>query len=235
MSLPNSGILYICGTPIGNLEDITLRALRILKEVDLIAAEDTRRTSKLLSYYNISKPITSYYEYNKIKKGEILLKYLKEGKSIALISDSGMPGIQDPGEDLIKESIKNNISVIVIPGVSSITTALVISGLSTKNFIFLGYFPRKKSKQTKLLEKLKEEDKIMVFFESPRRLYKTLNVIFELLGDRQIAIARELTKKFEEIKRGKIKEILEDLKNKEIKGEITLVISGKERNKDADI
>jgi 16S rRNA (cytidine1402-2'-O)-methyltransferase len=230
MYLPNSGKLYVCGTPIGNLEDITLRALRILKEVDLIAAEDTRRIKKLLNHYSITKPLISYYEYNKEKRKKFLLNFLKEGKNIALVSDSGMPGIQDPGEDLIKEAIENNISVEVIPGVSAVTTALVISGFSSKEFLFLGYFPRKNSKQKKILKDLKNKNRTIIFFESPKRLYKTLNIILELLGDCEVAICRELTKKFEEVKRGKISKILEELKEKEIKGEITLVISQKGGN-----
>lgn len=235
MSLHNLGKLYICGTPIGNLEDITIRVLKILKEVDLIAAEDTRRTKKLLNYYHIDKPLISYHEHNKIKTGKILLDYLKKGKNIALTSDAGMPGIQDPGEDLIKEAIENNIPVEVIPGVSAITTSLVISGFPTKSFIFLGYFPRKKSRQKKLLEEIKEENRTIIFFESPKRIINTLNIILETIGNCRITICRELTKKFEEVKRGRISEIVEELKNREIKGEITVVFFPKGESGNAHI
>jgi 16S rRNA (cytidine1402-2'-O)-methyltransferase len=220
------GTLYLCGTPIGNIEDITLRALRILKEVDLIAAEDTRVTRKILYHYQIKTKITSYHQHNKVKKGKYLIDLLQKGKNIALVSDAGMPGISDPGHDLISLAIENKIPIVPIPGPTAILTALVISGLPTRHFTFEGFLPSTRKKRVNLLKKLKEEDRVMIFFESPHRILKTLNDILEILGDRQIAVMRELTKKFEEVIRGKVSEVIDRFNLVPPKGELTIVLSG---------
>ncbi|WIF96157.1 16S rRNA (cytidine(1402)-2'-O)-methyltransferase [Caminicella sporogenes] len=220
------GKLYICPTPIGNLEDITIRTLNILKKVDLIAAEDTRHTIKLLNHYDIKKPLVSYHEHNKDKRGQELIEKLKEGQNIALVSDAGMPGISDPGEDLVKLCIENNISLEVLPGASAIITALVISGLSTKKFAFEGFLDRNKKKRRERFKEIKKDDRTLVFYESPHRLLECLNDMMDILGDRQIVIARELTKKYEEVLRGSISEIIEHFKAKEPKGEFVVLIEG---------
>jgi len=225
-----SGTLYLCGTPIGNLEDITLRALRILKEVDLIAAEDTRVTRKLLAYYQIKTPITSYYQHNKIKKGKELIHLLQQGKNIALVSDAGMPGISDPGHELVCMAIENKISLVPIPGPTALLTALVISGFPTKHFTFEGFLPGSRKNRLRLLKKLKEETRVMVFFESPHRILNSLNDMLEILGDRQIALTRELTKKFEEVIRGSISEVIDRFKFSPIKGELTIILAGSNRS-----
>ena len=224
--IKNSGILYICGTPIGNLGDITLRALNTLGEVDLIAAEDTRHTQKLLNFYKIKKTVTSYHEHNKFEKTTYLINVLREGKKIALVSDAGMPGISDPGYVLINAAIEENIKIIPIPGVSASLTALVASGLVKKSFIFEGFLSRKKSERRKYLIANKDEKRTIIIYEAPHRIKKTLSDILELWGDRKMTLARELTKKFEEIIRGSISDIIIQLNQKKIKGEITLVIQG---------
>ena len=226
MKKQQSGILYICGTPIGNLEDITLRCLAILKEVDLIAAEDTRHTKILLSHYQIRKPSTSYHKYSKEKKIEYILQLLKEGKKIALLSDAGMPGICDPGYEIINKAIENNINIIPIPGVSALTTALVVSGFAMQRFIFEGFIPRKKKEKERFFLNLKYEERTIIFYEAPHRIKDTLLVIKEIIGDRRIVIARELTKKFEEIIRGNLSSVIDNLSSKEVKGEITVVLEG---------
>ena len=225
--IKNQGILYICGTPIGNLSDITLRALTTLKEVDLIAAEDTRHTQKLLNHYKIKKTATSYHEHNKFKKTNYLIDILRKGKKIALVSDAGMPGISDPGYVLINAAIEEKIEIIPIPGVSASLTALVVSGLIKNSFIFEGFLPRKSNDRKKYLNKNKDEERTIIIYESPHRIKKTLADVLEIWGDRKIALARELTKKFEEIIRGSISDVLAQIKQKGIKGEITLVIQGK--------
>lgn len=230
-------VLYLCGTPIGNLEDITLRALNILKEVELIAAENTRHTRKLLNHFKISTPITSYYEHNQDKKAPYLIEKIKGGTKVALVSDAGMPGISDPGYLLIKLALQNNIKIIAIPGVTALITALVISGLSTNQFIFGGFLPRKSTERKRFLHTLLSEERTIIFYEAPHRLIKTLKDILALWGDRRIALARELTKKHEEVLRGTISQILSTLEGKEIKGEITLVIEGRlreEKKKEED-
>lgn len=219
------GTLYIVATPIGNLEDITLRALRILKEADLIAAEDTRHTRKLLSHYNIHTPLTSYYEHKRISKGKYLIKCLKEGKSIALVSDSGSPGISDPGAFIIKEAIEEGIIVTSIPGPSAVISSLTLSGLPTDGFLFLGFLPRKKGKIKRELNKVFLCEKTLIFYESHYRVKTTLEVVKEVLGMAQIVIVRELTKKFEEIIRGNIDEVIEKIKGKPLKGEIVVLVS----------
>ena len=231
MKKQQSGILYICGTPIGNLEDITLRCLTILKEVDLIAAEDTRHTKILLNHYQIRKPSTSYHKYSKEKKIEYILQLLKEGKKIALLSDAGMPGICDPGYEIINKAIENNINIIPIPGVSALTTALVVSGFAMQRFIFEGFIPRKKREKERFFLNLKDEERTIVFYEAPHRIKDTLLVIKEIIGDRRIVIARELTKKFEEIIRGNLSSVIDTLSSKEVKGEITVVLEGERASK----
>jgi len=228
------GILYICGTPIGNLEDITIRSLRILKEVKLIAAEDTRHTKKLLFHYQINTKVTSYHEYNKFKKAAYLLEILKNGQDIALVSDAGMPGISDPGYVLINLALNNNIKIIPIPGVSALITAVVVSGLPTDKFVFEGFLPRKIKERKRYFKRLEEEERTIIFYETPHRLKRALKDMLEILGDRKIVIARELTKKYEEIIRGKLKRVLSEINIKEIKGEITLVVQGGTKEKGND-
>jgi len=230
----NIGILYICGTPIGNLEDITLRALRILKEVNLIAAEDTRHTLKLLNHYQINTKITSYYEYNKFKKAPYLVEILKNGQDIALVSDAGMPGISDPGYVLINLALKNNIKIIPVPGVSALITALVVSGLSTDKFVFEGFLPRKIKERKRCFKGIENEERTIIFYETPHRLKRALKDMLEIWGDRKVVIARELTKMYEEIIRGKLSQVLTEISTKEIKGEITLIVQGGIKKKEND-
>lgn len=222
----SSAKLYICPTPIGNLEDITIRTLNILEEVDLIAAEDTRRSLKLLNHYEIKKPLTSYHEHNKNEKGPKLIEHLLNGESIALVSDAGMPGISDPGEDLIKLCINEKIEVIVLPGATAAITALVGSGLNTRKFVFEGFLSSVKKERKKELENLKYEKRTMIIYESPYRVKDTLKDMLDILGNRQIAVNRELTKKFEEIIRSDISSVIEEFSNREIKGEFVLIVEG---------
>ena len=226
---PEKGTLYIVSTPIGNMEDITLRALRILKEVDLIAAEDTRRTGLLLKHFGIQAPLTSYFEGNELKKKEFILAKLKEGKNVALVSDAGTPGVSDPGFRLIQLAIENQLPIVPIPGSSAVITALSVSGLPTDAFLFKGFLPHKSKKRRDLLKGLEEVRETLIFYESPHRISETLRDILEILGDREIVLTRELTKVYEEIIRGKVSEILNQIGDRTLKGEITLVISGKTR------
>jgi 16S rRNA (cytidine1402-2'-O)-methyltransferase len=226
---PEKGRLYIVSTPIGNMEDITLRALRILKEVDLIAAEDTRRTGLLLKHFGIQAPLTSYFEGNELKKGDFILAKLKEGKKVALVSDAGTPGISDPGFRLIQLAIESQLPIVPIPGSSAVITALSVSGLPTDAFLFKGFLPHKSKKRRDLLRELENVRETLVFYESPHRISETLRDILEMLGDREIVLTRELTKVYEEIIRGKVSEILNQVGDRRLKGEITLVISGKTR------
>jgi 16S rRNA (cytidine1402-2'-O)-methyltransferase len=228
-SSPARGVLYVVSTPIGNLEDITLRALRILKEVDLIAAEDTRRTGLLLKHFGIQAPLTSYFQGNESKKKELILSKLDQGDRIALVSDAGTPGISDPGFRLIRTAIENGIPIVPIPGPSAAITALSIAGLPTDGFLFKGFLPHKSKKRRDLLKQLEEVKETLVFYESPHRLSQTLTDIGDILGDREIALTRELTKVYEEVLRGRISEILDQISQRRLKGEITLVISGKTR------
>ena len=230
-----TGILYVCGTPIGNLEDITLRALKILKEVNLIAAEDTRHTLKLLNHYQINTKVTSYYEYNKFKKAPYLVEILKNGQDIALVSDAGMPGISDPGYVLIDLALKNNIKIIPVPGVSALITALVVSGLPTDKFVFEGFLPRKIKERKRYFKSIENEERTIIFYETPHRLKKALKDMLEILGDRKVVIARELTKMYEEIIRGELSQVLSEIDSKEIKGEITLIVQGGIKKKESDI
>ena len=221
-----NGKLYICPTPIGNLEDITYRTLRVLNEVDLIAAEDTRHSVKLLNHFEISKPLTSYFEHNKDTKGIYLINKLLEGENIALISDAGMPGISDPGEDLIKLAIENNIEVDVLPGASAFVIALVGSGLNTHKFAFEGFLDRDKKLRRSRLEEIKEEDRTMIFYESPHRLKDTLKDMLKILGNREISVNRELTKKYQEVIREDIETVINIFNEKEVKGEFVLIVDG---------
>jgi 16S rRNA (cytidine1402-2'-O)-methyltransferase len=217
-------MLYIVATPIGNLKDITLRALEVLKEVDLIACEDTRHTRKLTTHYGIKTPLTSYFEYNKLTKGEYLIKLLKEGKDVALVSDSGTPGISDPGFSLIKLAIENRIPLTVIPGPVGLIAALVLSGKPTHKFIFEGFLSNKRAARIKRLRELSTQDRTVVIYESPHRLVKLFEDILEVLGDKEVACVRELTKKFEEVKRDRVGQLLEHFKNIRPRGEFIVVI-----------
>lgn len=225
------GVLYVVSTPIGNLDDITLRALKILRHVDLIAAEDTRRTRRLLSHFDIHTPLVSYFEHNELKKLDKLLSQMKRGKEVALVSDAGTPGISDPGYRLIQQAIEREIPVIPVPGPSAVVAALSISGLPTDSFYFAGFLPKKGGKRRKLLKKLGEMDGTSILYESPHRLMKTLEDLREVCGDRQIAVTRELTKAFEEAIRGRISEVINTLKGKRIRGELTIVLAGTGRKK----
>ena len=221
-----AGKLYICPTPIGNLEDITYRTLRILNEVDLIAAEDTRHSLQLLNHFDISKPLTSYHEHNKDSKGGYLITKLLEGENIALISDAGMPGISDPGQDIISEAIENNIEIEVLPGATAFVTALVGSGMDTHKFVFEGFLDRDKKLRRKRLEEIKNEKRTIIFYESPHRLKETLKDMLKYLGNREIAVNRELTKKYQEIIREDIETVIEIFNNREVKGEFVLIVEG---------
>ncbi len=226
------GTLYIVSTPIGNLEDMTLRALRVLKEVNLIAAEDTRRTGLLLKHFEIQAPLTSYFEGNELKKSELILSKLKEGNAIALVSDAGTPGISDPGFRLIQKAIEEGVPVVSVPGPSAVIAALSIAGLPTDAFLFRGFLPHKSKKRRDLLQELQEMRETLVFYESPYRIRDTLQDILEVLGDRELVLARELTKTYEEIFRGHVSAVQRQIGERTLKGEITLVISGKTRKQD---
>ena len=224
-----SGKLYLVATPIGNLEDITLRALKVLKEVDIIAAEDTRHTLGLLNHFEISKPLISYYKQNESTKSEILVEKLKAGKNIAVVSDAGTPGISDPGEQIVKIAIENNIEIIPIPGACAMINALIASGMSTREFTFLGFLSAIKKERKDKLEEIKYETRTLIFYEAPHKLKATLEDMLEILGDRKIVLARELTKIHEEFIRGKISEIIENLN--EVKGEFVLIVEGNNESK----
>lgn len=222
------GSLYVVATPIGNLKDITLRALEVLKSVDLIAAEDTRHTKILTTHYDIKTPLTSYYEHNKITKGEYLIRLLKEGKDIALVSDAGTPGISDPGAHVINLAIKNGISIIDIPGPTAFVSGLVLSGFPTDRFVFEGFLPTKSGALKKKLLQFKDEKRTIIFYESPYRILKTLYGILEILGDIRIAIMRELTKKFEEILRDKASVLIGHFEKVKPRGEFLVVLNPRE-------
>ena len=224
------GKLYVVATPIGNLEDITLRAIKILQSVDLIAAEDTRHTLKLLNHLKISKPLISYHRHNEDVKTEVLIEKLKEGQDIALVSDAGTPGICDPGEIVIKKCIEEKIEVIPIPGACAMINALITSGIDTKEFCFFGFLPLNKKLRKNKLEEIKNSRKTIILYEAPHKLISSLNDLAEILENRQIVLARELTKIHEEFIRGNSIEILE--KAKDLKGEIVLIIEGN-RKKEA--
>ena len=222
------GMLYIVPTPIGNLKDITLRALDVLKEVDLILAEDTRTTSHLLNLYQVIKPITPYHQHNEHKVLQHLVDQLIAGKKMALVTDAGTPGISDPAFLLIRECIKNDIRIECLPGATAFVPALVNSGIPSNRFVFEGFLPLKKGRQS-LLKSLTEEERTMIFYESPMRLIKTLEEFIQFFGqERQCCVSRELTKLFEENKRGTLKEVCEHFKQKAVKGEIVIIVQGKD-------
>ena len=223
------GTLYLCATPIGNLEDITYRVLRILKEVDLIAAEDTRNSIKLLNHFEIHTPMTSYHEYNKFEKGQELVEELRAGRNIALITDAGMPGISDPGEELVKMCAEAGIPVTVLPGACACVTALTVSGLGTRRFAFEAFLPMDKKERQSILEEMKSETRTMVLYEAPHRLLKTLGELKEILGDRRISICRELTKKHETIFRTDLEAAIRHYEAEAPRGECVLVIEGRSR------
>ncbi len=224
--MEKTGTLYICPTPIGNLEDITYRTIRILNEVDLIAAEDTRHTLKLLNHFEIKKPLISYHEHNKMGKGPVLIDKLNQGQSIALVSDAGMPGISDPGEDIIKLAIEEGIDVVGLPGPSASILALVISGLPTKRFVFEGFLPaKKKDKEAKWVE-LQSETRTIIMYESPHHLKKYLKELENHLGNRKIALCRELTKTYEEIFRGTVETAIAYYEEHDPRGEYVIIIEG---------
>lgn len=218
--------LYLVATPIGNLEDMTMRALRILKEVDLIAAEDTRNTKKLCNYFDIQTPLISYHEHNIEVGGEKLLGYLREGKSVALVSDAGLPCISDPGADIVVKAIAEEFAVVPIPGANAALTALIASGLSPQPFYFFGFLKRNKKDRREQLEKLAKREETLIFYEAPHRLKETLKDLQLVLGNRKITLARELTKKFEEFLRGTVEEAQHWANNNEIRGEFCIVLEG---------
>ncbi len=220
-------MLYIVSTPIGNLKDITLRALEVLKNVELIAAEDTRHSRRLLAHYGIDTPLTSYFEHNKFVKGPYLLRLLKEGKDIALITDSGTPGVSDPGYRLIELAIRNQITLTAVPGPSAVVDALALSGLPTDRFIFEGYMPIKAGARKRRIEEIKNESRTVIFYESPHRLLKTLNDLDQILKEREVVVLRELTKKFEEIVRNSPAKLLQHFHTHSPRGEFVIAIRGK--------
>lgn len=222
-----SGKLYLCATPIGNLEDITFRVVRTLKEVDLIAAEDTRNSIKLLNHFEIKTPMTSYHEFNKYDKAKFLVDKMIDGINIALITDAGTPGISDPGEELVKQCYENGVEVTSLPGAAACITALTLSGLSTRRFCFEAFLPTDKKEKANILESLKNETRTIICYEAPHRLVKTLEELYTKLGDRKITICRELTKKFETAFLTTFSEALDYYKANDARGECVIVIEGR--------
>ena len=218
--------MYLVATPIGNLEDITLRALRILKEADIIAAEDTRQTLKLLNHFGIRNTLVSYYEHNKVEKGNYLISRLLEGKNVALVSDAGTPGISDPGEDLVRLAVSKGIPVTMVPGPAAVIAGVVLSGLPSGRFVFEGFLPMNKRVRRERLGSISRETRTMVFYEAPHKLIHTLKDLRDLLGNRRIAIARELTKKFEEVWRTTLDEAIARYGNEPPKGEFVIILEG---------
>ena len=218
--------LYVCPTPIGNLEDITLRTIRTLEEVDYIAAEDTRHTIKLLNHLNIKKPLISLHEHNEAFKSKELIELITSGHDVALVSDAGMPGISDPGEKLIKQCIESEVEVVTLPGPSAFITALVNSGLDTSRFTFIGFLDRNNKTRKETIDALKARQETLIFYEAPHRIEKTISELFEILGDRKIVIARELTKKYEQYIRTSLKSLREDFSMLEHRGEMVIILEG---------
>lgn len=219
------GKLYLVATPIGNLEDITFRAINVLKEVDLIAAEDTRHTLKLLNHYEISKPLISYHRHNEDVKSDVLISKLLDGQNVAIVTDAGTPGISDPGEEIVKEAIENNIEVVPIPGACALINALIASGLNTKEFAFYGFLPLNKKNRNSVFDRIKKEDKTVILYEAPHKLIKTLEDILEIVGDVSCVLAKELTKIHEEFIRDNISDIIKNLNGKDsIKGEYIILL-----------
>ncbi len=221
-----TGKLFVVGTPIGNLEDITFRAVRVLREADVVAAEDTRRTGVLLAHFEIRKPLVSCHEFNEARRSAELLQRLRDGARVALVSDAGMPTLSDPGLRMVRAALEAGISVEIIPGPSAITAALAGSGLAAEPFLFYGFLPHKSAQRRKMLTELVPLPWTLVFFESPHRIVRSLSDLREVLGNRRVVLARELTKKFEEFMRGDLDGLLKMLENRTAKGEITLVIEG---------
>ena len=221
-----AGTLYLVATPIGNLEDITLRALRTLKECDAVAAEDTRRTGQLLRHFGISKPLLSYFQFNEAKRSEELIERLKRGEKIALVTDAGSPGISDPGERVVRAAIGVGLRVESVPGPSAVVAALTASGLATDEFHFVGFLAHKSGQRHRKLEELKNHTGTLVFYESPYRVEKLLHELNQVFPERQVVLARELTKKFEEYLRGKPAELVELVKNRSLKGEFVVMVGG---------
>lgn len=221
------GKLYLVPTPIGNLKDITLRALETLNEVDIIAAEDTRQSIKLLNHYNIKKTLISYHKYNENERSKELIKLLKEGKSIAIVTDAGMPGISDPGHTMVLECIKNQVPFVVLPGATAFTTALIYSAFDTKAFTFLGFLSRENKERKEQIEEIKNKRETLIFYEAPHRLLNTLEFLKENLGNRRISLCRELTKLHEEIERYTLEEACDKYKEKNPRGEYVLLVEGK--------
>ena len=219
------GKLYLVATPIGNLEDITFRAINVLKEVDLIAAEDTRHTLKLLNHYEISKPLISYHRHNEDVKSDVLISKLLDGQNVAIVTDAGTPGISDPGEEIVKEAIENNIEVVPIPGACALISALIASGLNAKEFAFYGFLPLNKKNRNSVFDRIKKEDKTVILYEAPHKLIKTLEDILEIVGDVSCVLAKELTKIHEEFIRNNISDIIKKLNEKDsIKGEYIILL-----------
>ncbi|NLY55343.1 MAG: 16S rRNA (cytidine(1402)-2'-O)-methyltransferase [Firmicutes bacterium] len=231
MASDDRGRLFICATPIGNLQDITLRCLQVLKEAELIAAEDTRHTRKLLNHYDIGTPLTSLHEHNERRKSELILQKLLDGKNVAVVSDAGMPGISDPGGLLIAKALAHGIQVEAVPGPSAVITALSLSGLPMERFIFDGFLPRTRKERVKYFEQISGEERTIVFYEAPHRLVDALRDLAEIIPDRPIAVCRELTKQHEEVFRGTVGEALEHFQSQGVKGEITVVLGGVAKSK----
>ena len=223
------GKLYLCATPIGNLEDMTFRAVRTLREADLIAAEDTRNSIKLLNHFDIKTPMTSYHEYNRIEKARYLVEQMREGKNVALITDAGTPGISDPGEDLVRLAYEAGIEVTSLPGACACVTALTLSGLSTRRFCFEAFLPQDKKERQTILEELKTETRTVILYEAPHRLVRTLEELLENLGDRRITLCRELTKKHETVFLSTLSGALEYYRDQEPRGECVIVMEGRSR------
>lgn len=229
------GTLYVVATPIGNLEDITLRALRVLQSVDLIAAEDTRHTRKLLTHHGISRPLVSYHDHNKVRQAPHLLALLQQGRSVALVTDAGTPGISDPAYYLLQTLLPHAIPVVPIPGPTAAIAALSVAGLPTDRFVFEGFLPTKSGRRQQRLELLSNEARTMVLYESPHRLMRLLQEIVTHLGpERRVVVARELTKRFEEILRGTASEVLDTLQNRTVRGECTVLIAGRSTRHQAE-
>ena len=225
----NEGMLYLCATPIGNLEDMTPRAVRILREADLIAAEDTRNSLRLLNHFQIHTPLTSYHEYNKIQKAQELVLRMKQGTKVALITDAGMPGISDPGEDLVRMCLEADIPVTCVPGACAAVTALTISGLPSRRFCFEAFLPREKRERQAVLLELQKETRTIILYEAPHRLKRTLKELYEALGERRIALCRELTKVHETVSTAMLSEAIAFYEENEPRGEYVLVLSGTDR------
>lgn len=221
------GMLYLCATPIGNLEDITYRVVRILNEVDIIGAEDTRNSIKLLNHFDIKTPMTSYHEFNKVEKAKYLVKQMQEGKNVAIITDAGTPGISDPGEELVRQCYEAGIQVTSLPGAAACVTALTMSGLSTRRFAFEAFLPSDKKEKTRVLEELKNETRTIIIYEAPHRLIKTLEELNNAIGNRRVTICKELTKRYENAMQTTFEDALEYYAENEPKGEFVLVIEGK--------